>query len=268
MARRFNKDAIMSLGSAVIAAMNSLKTIRQAYYEVEAQNQQRLQQTIITLSNCKCTVARSAATFFFNVRSKEHVSKAVKLLMLNRECDALGLNDFPTAERLQCHGYVPETAHWSETSRFAAFTLVHFKWGSSIQTLLMKLKKLSRALKLGHRIVLESLQAISAEERKGRKHDHSCYEISYFRNVRDRYMMDNLGKTFQRTLQDENVVAGNGWRNWAHSTRMSTTKASSGFRLLQRQDAADDCYENGAVMDESSCCFCRELFTNFDEGCG
>ncbi|GJY82755.1 hypothetical protein Tco_0496131 [Tanacetum coccineum] len=49
MARRFNKDAIMSLSSAVIAAMNSLKTIRQAYYEVEAQNQQRLQQTIITL---------------------------------------------------------------------------------------------------------------------------------------------------------------------------------------------------------------------------
>lgn len=53
-----------------------------------------------------------------------HVSKPVKLLMINSECEALGLNDFPTAERLQWHGYVPETPDWSETSRFVPFTLV------------------------------------------------------------------------------------------------------------------------------------------------
>ncbi|XP_023744999.1 isoamylase 1, chloroplastic [Lactuca sativa] len=39
------------------------------------------------------------------------------------ECEALGLNDFPTAERLQWHGHAPETPDWSETSRFVAFTM-------------------------------------------------------------------------------------------------------------------------------------------------
>ncbi|KAL8191569.1 hypothetical protein R6Q57_028300 [Mikania cordata] len=39
------------------------------------------------------------------------------------ECESLGLNDFPTAERLQWHGHVPETPDWSETSRFVAFTM-------------------------------------------------------------------------------------------------------------------------------------------------
>ncbi|KAL7168596.1 hypothetical protein ACSBR2_038934 [Camellia fascicularis] len=40
------------------------------------------------------------------------------------ECESLGLNDFPTAERLQWHGHSPEMPDWSETSRFVAFTLV------------------------------------------------------------------------------------------------------------------------------------------------
>lgn len=41
-----------------------------------------------------------------------------------RECESLGLNDFPTAERLQWHGHTPGVPDWSETSRFVAFTLV------------------------------------------------------------------------------------------------------------------------------------------------
>ncbi|KAL7189925.1 hypothetical protein ACSBR1_039542 [Camellia fascicularis] len=40
------------------------------------------------------------------------------------ECESLGLNDFPTAKRLQWHGHSPEMPDWSETSRFVAFTLV------------------------------------------------------------------------------------------------------------------------------------------------
>ena len=40
------------------------------------------------------------------------------------ECESLGLNDFPTAERLQWHGHAPLTPNWSESSRFVAFTLV------------------------------------------------------------------------------------------------------------------------------------------------
>ncbi|KAH0656998.1 hypothetical protein KY290_032995 [Solanum tuberosum] len=40
------------------------------------------------------------------------------------ECESLGLDGFPTAERLQWHGHTPRTPDWSETSRFVAFTLV------------------------------------------------------------------------------------------------------------------------------------------------
>ncbi|XP_059287702.1 isoamylase 1, chloroplastic isoform X2 [Lycium ferocissimum] len=40
------------------------------------------------------------------------------------ECESLGLDGFPTAERLQWHGHAPRTPDWSETSRFVAFTLV------------------------------------------------------------------------------------------------------------------------------------------------
>ncbi|KAL6194575.1 hypothetical protein ACLB2K_035657 [Fragaria x ananassa] len=41
-----------------------------------------------------------------------------------QECESLGLNYFPTAERLQWHGLAPGVPDWSETSRFVAFTLV------------------------------------------------------------------------------------------------------------------------------------------------
>ncbi|KAK9931531.1 hypothetical protein M0R45_018805 [Rubus argutus] len=41
-----------------------------------------------------------------------------------QECESLGLNDFPTAERLQWHGLAPGVPDWSKTSRFVAFTLV------------------------------------------------------------------------------------------------------------------------------------------------
>lgn len=40
------------------------------------------------------------------------------------ECESLGLDDFPTAKRLQWHGIAPETPDWSKTSRFVAFSLV------------------------------------------------------------------------------------------------------------------------------------------------
>ncbi|XP_058068420.1 isoamylase 1, chloroplastic isoform X2 [Magnolia sinica] len=40
------------------------------------------------------------------------------------ECESLGLNDFPTAERLQWHGHMPGMPDWSETSRFVAFSLM------------------------------------------------------------------------------------------------------------------------------------------------
>ncbi|XP_022973965.1 isoamylase 1, chloroplastic [Cucurbita maxima] len=40
------------------------------------------------------------------------------------ECESLGLNDFPTAQRLQWHGHSPGNPDWSEASRFVAFTLV------------------------------------------------------------------------------------------------------------------------------------------------
>ncbi|GLU10532.1 hypothetical protein SLE2022_273260 [Rubroshorea leprosula] len=41
-----------------------------------------------------------------------------------RECESLGLNDFPTSERLQWHGHTPGMPDWSEASRFVAFTLI------------------------------------------------------------------------------------------------------------------------------------------------
>ncbi|KAM6570600.1 hypothetical protein CsatB_018585 [Cannabis sativa] len=40
-----------------------------------------------------------------------------------QECESLGLDDFPTAERLQWHGHAPGVPDWSETSRFVAFSL-------------------------------------------------------------------------------------------------------------------------------------------------
>ncbi|XP_020265322.1 isoamylase 1, chloroplastic isoform X2 [Asparagus officinalis] len=41
-----------------------------------------------------------------------------------QECEALGLEDFPTAERLQWHGHQPGMPDWSPESRFVAFSLI------------------------------------------------------------------------------------------------------------------------------------------------
>lgn len=41
-----------------------------------------------------------------------------------RECESLGLDDFPTADRLQWHGHSPGFPDWSETSRFVALSLM------------------------------------------------------------------------------------------------------------------------------------------------
>lgn len=43
-----------------------------------------------------------------------------------RECECLGLEDFPTAGQLQWHGHQPGKPDWSETSRFVAFSMVKF----------------------------------------------------------------------------------------------------------------------------------------------
>ncbi|XP_027340326.1 isoamylase 1, chloroplastic isoform X2 [Abrus precatorius] len=40
-----------------------------------------------------------------------------------QECESLGLDDFPTSERLQWHGHFPGMPDWSESSRFVAFTM-------------------------------------------------------------------------------------------------------------------------------------------------
>ncbi|KAL3692101.1 hypothetical protein R1sor_005752 [Riccia sorocarpa] len=46
------------------------------------------------------------------------------LVNFRRQSDALRLGEFPTAEKLQWHGLLPNTPDWSETSRFVAFSLV------------------------------------------------------------------------------------------------------------------------------------------------
>ncbi|GAU11796.1 hypothetical protein TSUD_75470, partial [Trifolium subterraneum] len=46
------------------------------------------------------------------------------LTKFRQECESLGLDDFPTSERLQWHGHFPATPDWSESSRFVAFTLM------------------------------------------------------------------------------------------------------------------------------------------------
>nr|AUZ20772.1 isoamylase 1 [Manihot esculenta] len=47
-----------------------------------------------------------------------------QMTKFRHECKSLGLNDFPTAERLQWHGHYPCVPDWSETSRFVAFTQI------------------------------------------------------------------------------------------------------------------------------------------------
>ncbi|KAG6557828.1 hypothetical protein Mapa_000595 [Marchantia paleacea] len=46
------------------------------------------------------------------------------LVNFRRQCDALRLGEFPTAEKLQWHGSVPNLPDWSDSSRFVAFSLV------------------------------------------------------------------------------------------------------------------------------------------------
>ncbi|KAL5699433.1 isoamylase [Ranunculus cassubicifolius] len=46
------------------------------------------------------------------------------LTKFRKECESLGLDDFPTADRLQWHGHTPGLPDWSESSRFVAFSLI------------------------------------------------------------------------------------------------------------------------------------------------
>lgn len=50
----------------------------------------------------------------------------------SRQCDALRLGEFPTAEKLQWHGSVPNLPDWSDSSRFVAFSLVKSAYCSSL----------------------------------------------------------------------------------------------------------------------------------------
>ncbi|XP_073289894.1 isoamylase 1, chloroplastic isoform X1 [Primulina huaijiensis] len=47
-----------------------------------------------------------------------------QLTKFRHECESLGLNDFPTADRLQWHGHASGMPDWSDRSRFVAFTLI------------------------------------------------------------------------------------------------------------------------------------------------
>ncbi|XP_078443501.1 isoamylase 1 [Wolffia australiana] len=44
------------------------------------------------------------------------------MTQFRRQCESLGLDEFPTGERLQWHGLLPGNPDWSETSRFVAFS--------------------------------------------------------------------------------------------------------------------------------------------------
>lgn len=65
---------------------------------------------------------------YFRWDKKEESSDFFRFCCLmtkfRQECESLGLNDFPTAERLQWHGLAPGVPDWSKTSRLVAFTLV------------------------------------------------------------------------------------------------------------------------------------------------
>ncbi|KAJ4734304.1 Glycogen debranching enzyme [Rhynchospora pubera] len=45
------------------------------------------------------------------------------LIKFRRECECLGMDDFPTAQQLQWHGHQPGMPDWSDTSRFVAFSM-------------------------------------------------------------------------------------------------------------------------------------------------
>lgn len=53
-----------------------------------------------------------------------HIAYSCSFDVQYRECESLGLEDFPTSERLQWHGHQPGKPDWSEASRFVAFTMV------------------------------------------------------------------------------------------------------------------------------------------------
>ncbi|KAK8967553.1 hypothetical protein KSP40_PGU011960 [Platanthera guangdongensis] len=46
------------------------------------------------------------------------------MTQFRRECESIGLDDFPTSDRLQWHGHRPGAPDWSGTSRFVAFSLI------------------------------------------------------------------------------------------------------------------------------------------------
>ncbi|KAG0482513.1 hypothetical protein HPP92_010597 [Vanilla planifolia] len=46
------------------------------------------------------------------------------MIQFRRGCESLGLDDFPTAEKLLWHGHRPGEPNWSNTSRFVAFSLL------------------------------------------------------------------------------------------------------------------------------------------------
>lgn len=73
-------------------------------------------------SASKCIIILSGFDF------QLHCGLIIRSLLFEfcSEAESLGLDDFPTAERLQWHGHAPGMPDWSESSRFVAFTLVLF----------------------------------------------------------------------------------------------------------------------------------------------
>ncbi|GJW91476.1 hypothetical protein Tco_0169029 [Tanacetum coccineum] len=112
--------------------------------------------------------------------------------------------------------------------------LVMFVWDKM-------LKKLEGALQLRSIILLESLQDLSCL-RKGKE----CLEV------------DRVGNM---TPGQANLIMCYNCKGIGHLAQMIVqNQASSRFRLLQRQIAAHECHENGAVLDKSSCCFLQTIF--------
>nr|AAL31015.1 isoamylase precursor [Triticum aestivum] len=64
---------------------------------------------------------------YFRWDKKEQYSELHRFCCLmtkfRKECEGLGLEDFPTAKRLQWHGHQPGKPDWSENSRFVAFSM-------------------------------------------------------------------------------------------------------------------------------------------------
>uniref|UniRef100_A0A0E0AXS9 isoamylase n=1 Tax=Oryza glumipatula TaxID=40148 RepID=A0A0E0AXS9_9ORYZ len=64
---------------------------------------------------------------YFRWDKKEESSDLQRFCSLmtkfRKQCESLGLADFPTAQRLHWHGHQPGKPDWSETSRFVAFSM-------------------------------------------------------------------------------------------------------------------------------------------------